>query len=89
MNRRNKICYLADKYTGEWIIERRRQEEKLSESQLLTCVCGRLATGLHESHCRKFQTQVDLMTMRVLEHLLLSSSDSAPIVERRGNEHRN
>lgn len=39
---------------SEWLKLRPIVFEKLSNSQSMFCICGRLASGLHESHCRKF-----------------------------------
>lgn len=38
----------------------------LSVAQAMFCVCGKFATGLHESHCKKFNDTVDFITYKVL-----------------------
>ena len=54
----------------EWIITRGKVEDELSEKQTMVCVCGKLATGMHERYCRKFQQKVDKETIKKLEHLI-------------------
>jgi hypothetical protein len=36
------------------------------------CLCGRLATGLHENGCRRFKNAVNSETVKRLKNLLLS-----------------
>ena len=35
--------------------------------QTMFCICGKLATGLHEKNCRRFNEKVDKETARKLE----------------------
>ncbi len=69
MEAEEKIKTLQDKHLGEWLKTRRRVDEELSEKQKMFCICGKLATGLHERTCRKFNQLIDKETMRRLEHL--------------------
>lgn len=39
------------------------------------CVCGKLATGLHESSCRKFNKVVDAETVKRLNHLIAINNE--------------
>ena len=66
----NKLKYIQENYLGEWLKTRQETENELSDSQSMFCVCGRLATGLHESHCRKFQNKIINETLKKLGHLL-------------------
>ena len=70
MNIREKIQYLSDKHFGEWFTERQKVTDKISNSQDIWCVCGRLATGLHENSCRKLQNKINSETAKKLEHLI-------------------
>ena len=38
----------------------------LSDKQTLKCCCGRLATGLHEMQCVRFNEKVDRATLKQL-----------------------
>lgn len=50
-----------------WYNTRREVEQELSDRQSMWCCCGRLATGLHEMSCKKFQHKVDVETIKRLE----------------------
>lgn len=70
MNIKQKLQYLQDNHFSEWLKTRRQVEIELSNSQSMFCVCGRLATGLHETHCRKFSKKVTSETMKRLSNLI-------------------
>lgn len=70
MTKRNKIEWLKIHYWSEWASTRQKIADKLSDSQDIFCCCGALATGLHESRCRRFNDKVDSITCKELEHLL-------------------
>lgn len=40
------------------------------ETQPIFCVCGKLATGIHERTCKKFNNKVEREVLRRLAHLL-------------------
>lgn len=44
--------------------------DELSDQQTMFCCCGKLATGLHESNCTKFNNKVDEEVIKRLSHLL-------------------
>ena len=50
---------LIDEYFGEWMEIRKVVENEESAKNNMFCTCGRLATGLHERSCRKFQNMVN------------------------------
>lgn len=50
--------------TNEWYAARRQVEAELSDQQPIFCLCGRLATGLHESGCKRFQDKVTRETKK-------------------------
>jgi len=70
MKLQEKLKYLQDNHLEEWLNTRQETESKLSNNQSTFCICGRLATGLHESHCSKFRNKVTRETLRKLEPLL-------------------
>ena len=65
-----KLNYLQENHFGEWLKVRQETEQELSDKQSMFCVCGRLATGLHEMHCTKFRNKVITETVKKLAHLL-------------------
>ena len=54
MNLTEKIIFLKENYLEKWIKERNNVERELSNNQSMFCCCGKLATGLHETYCKKF-----------------------------------
>lgn len=65
-----KLSYLQDKHFSDWLTTRKQVEDELSDRQAILCVCGRLATGLHESNCKRFQKKVTSETVARLAHLI-------------------
>jgi hypothetical protein len=65
-----KANILCTKYLSEWVKTRQQTEIELSDKQGMFCCCGKLATGLHEKNCRRFQSKVTTATVKKLEHLL-------------------
>ena len=72
MKKWEKLAYLKDADLDLFIITRNRVKEELSERQSIFCCCGKLATSLHEAHCKKFNDKVDSEVMKRLQHLLPS-----------------
>ena len=70
MKIREKLEILQTKHMGYWLKTRRQVLDELSDRQSMFCVCGRLATGLHENNCRKFNDKVTRETVNRLKHLL-------------------
>ena len=66
-----KLEILQTKHLGEWIKTRTEVREVLSNQCPIFCVCGKLATGLHESCCRKFQNMITKQTVKKLSYLLV------------------
>ena len=71
MKIQEKLKFLQDNHLGEWIRVYRETENELSGRQSMFCVCGKLATGLHESYCRKFKGLVTKKTLEKLSHLIV------------------
>lgn len=65
-----KLDWLQSNFFNEWIAKRLEVGNELSDRQSMFCVCGRLATGLHENGCRKFNAKVNAETVKRLSHLL-------------------
>ena len=70
MKKTEKLKILQDKHFGEWLKTRQQIENELSDKQSMFCLCGRLATGLHESHCSKFRNKITSETLKRLDYLL-------------------
>jgi len=65
-----KVGYLQKEHWSEWFDAMQKTRQELSEKNETFCVCGRLATGLHESHCRKLSKKVVSETVKKLKHLI-------------------
>ena len=74
MKNHEKLAYLKDNHFQLFLTTRREVFNELSDSQTTFCCCGRLATGLHESHCIRFNNKVNAETIKRLKHLLPSKS---------------
>ena len=70
MKIQEKLKYIQDNHFDEWLKVRQETENELSDKQSMFCLCGRLATGLHESHCAKLQNKITSETLKKLKHLL-------------------
>lgn len=68
-----KLKYLQDNHFGDWLKMRKEVEAEFSEKQSMFCICGKLATGLHESYCRKFSDSVTKETVKRLERLIVKT----------------
>lgn len=68
-----KINLLKDTHITEWLETRQQVEDELSSKQTMFCVCGKLATGLHERNCKKLNNRIDDETCKRLSHLLTVS----------------
>lgn len=65
----DKIMYLEKYYFHTWMDTRQIVEDELSSQQSMTCLCGRLATGLHERQCSRFKNKVNSETVKRLKEL--------------------
>lgn len=61
---------LINNHLSLWLSIRQELLNKLSNAQGLKCICGRLATGLHENTCQKFQRKGDKETIHRCNELL-------------------
>lgn len=65
-----KLAFLKDADFGLFIATRDMVYDELSEQQTMFCCCGKLATGLHDRYCKKFNNKVDEETINRLSYLL-------------------
>lgn len=77
MRKNEKLEYLKDTYFSLFIKTRQIVFDELSDQQTMFCCCGRLATGLHERNCTKFNNKVDEETIKRLSHLLPNGKEAS------------
>ena len=70
MKKYEKLEYLKNADFDLFIKTRQMVFDELSDQQTMFCCCGKLATGLHESNCTKFNNKVDAETIKRLSYLL-------------------
>lgn len=73
MKKSEKLAYLKDNHFGVFIMTRHQVFNDLSDKQTMFCCCGKLATGIHEDNCTKFNNKVDTETIKRLSYLLPKS----------------
>ena len=66
MTTNEKIVWLQHHAPGPYARARAEAERELDEQTPIFCFCGSLATGLHTSHCKKFQER---MKTRIINKL--------------------
>ena len=66
----DKLEYLQTNHLMVFVKTRQEVFDELSEQQTMFCCCGKLATGIHEAHCQKFQRKVNTETIKRLSCLL-------------------
>lgn len=70
MKLQDKIEWLKTHFFSDFVSTRERVFNELSANQTMFCICGKLATGLHERSCRRFNKVVDSETVKRLNHLI-------------------
>lgn len=65
-----KLEYLQTNHLMTFVKTRQEVFDELSEQQTMFCCCGKLATGLHERNCQKFNKKVNSETIKRLSDLL-------------------
>ena len=63
---------LQDKHFSEWVKTHRQVWDECSDRQQMFCICGRLASGIHENNCSKFRDLVNRETVKRLACLVES-----------------
>lgn len=77
MNLKDKVEWLKTHFFSDFISTRERVFNELSDKQSMFCICGKLATGLHERSCRRFNKFVDSETVKRLNHLISTNNEKA------------
>ena len=70
MKKIEKLEYLKNADFGLFIKTRQMVFDELSDQQTMFCCCGKLATGMHEMNCTKFNNRVVVETIKRLSYLL-------------------
>ena len=70
MKKIEKLEYLKNADFGLFIKTRQMVFDELSDQQTMFCCRGKLATGLHDTNCTKFNNKVDAETIKRLSYLL-------------------
>ena len=70
MKKYEKLEYLKNANFGLFMKTRQMVFDELSDKQTMFWCCGKIATGLHESNCTKFNNKVDTETIKRLSYLL-------------------
>ena len=70
MKKHEKLAYLKDADFGLFVKTRQMVFDELSDWQTMFCCCGKLATGMHEMNCTKFNNRVVAETIKRLSYLL-------------------
>ncbi|WP_152567457.1 hypothetical protein [Porphyromonas gulae] len=70
MNKEQKILWLKKMHTMAWMQTWNDAFDELSSMQTVFCVCGKVASGLHERSCAAFRKKVDDAAIKRLEHLM-------------------
>ena len=61
------LNYYIENYYTDYMRTHTQVFLELSDKQTMFCCCGKLATGLHERTCRKFNAMVNKETLKRLE----------------------
>ena len=70
MKKQEKLKYLKDTNFGLFVKTRQKVFDELSDQQTMFCCCGKIATGLHERSCTKFNNKVDTETIYRIGYIL-------------------
>lgn len=70
MTKNEKISWLLQHAPGPYARARAEAEKELDDLTPIFCFCGSLATGLHTSHCRKFQERLKTRIIGKLKDML-------------------
>ena len=70
MKKYEKLTYLTLNHFSLFRETYLKAFNDLSEKQVVFCCCGKLATSVHEEHCKKFAAKVENETIKRLSHLL-------------------
>lgn len=74
MTKNDKIQWLIQHAPGPYARAKTEAMNELDEMTPVVCFCGALATGLHTSHCKKFQEQLKTKIIGKLKDLIPSKN---------------
>lgn len=67
MNHKQKVQTLKERNIARWINTVSKATDIIDSRYPMFCPCGKLATGLHTSHCSKYIKMVELEAIRIIE----------------------
>lgn len=67
MNHKQKVQTLKECNLPRWINTVSKACDIIDSRYPMFCPCGKLATGLHISHCSKYNKMVELEAIRIIE----------------------
>lgn len=67
MNHKQKVNILKARNVTRWINTVSKAYDIVDSRYPMFCPCGKLATGLHTSHCGKYIKMVELEAIRIIE----------------------
>ena len=70
MTKNEKISWLQQYAWEPYVKAKAKAEKELDDMTLLFCFCGKLATGFHRSHCKKFQERLKTKIIDELKDLI-------------------
>lgn len=70
MTKNDKIAWLIQHAPGSYARAKAEAMNELDEMTPVFCFCGALATGLHTSHCKKFQERLKTKIISKLNGML-------------------
>lgn len=77
MTLNKKLEYIQNNHFSEWSKMRSKVADEESSKQSIFCICGRLATGLHENGCRKLANRITKITVDRLSTLIPKINEKA------------
>lgn len=69
MTKNDKIALLIQHAPGPYARAKAEAMNELDDMTPIFCFCGALATGLHTSHCKKFQERLKTKIISKLKDL--------------------
>lgn len=70
LSKTRKLEILWQNHSESYNKARNEAIEELDNATPIWCVCGKLATGLHTSRCRKFNEKIDDLILNKIGHLI-------------------
>ena len=70
MTKDEKISWLLTHAPGPYARAKAEAEKELDDLTPMFCFCGKLATGFHTTHCKKFQERMKTKIINELKDLI-------------------